>query len=256
MGTHGQNYHHILKSNILNGLRSIHLKTNKLLGGEPVNGFIKSLDYGKTWDKVENFIPNSETVYSIASNSDYIFLGTYGSGLLRSNDNGETWENIFETEQSREPILNIAVDGNNILIFIPDKGLYHSPDSGINWTDITGNIDVQFGSGAIHIKEETIFFATSKFYKSDDLGTTWNEITSNDNGIEATAAVRSIISNDKNIYASSGTGVFYSSDIGETWTKLPNKDNFFDQVFTLASNDNYIFGVDQYNVHRINAVHN
>lgn len=240
----------------LNGLRSIHIKNNKLFGGEPVDGFIESLDNGKTWDKVENSLPTSETVYSIASNSNYVFLGTYGSGLFRSNNNGETWENIFETEETGEPIWNIAVDGDNLLIFIPSKGLYHSPDNGINWIDITGDIDVQSGSGAIYIKEQTIFFGTNKFYRSNDLGTTWNEITSNDNGIAATASVWSIISNDDIVYASSGTGVFYSSDIGETWTKLPNKDNFFDQVFRLASNDNYIFGVDQYNVHRINKVRN
>ncbi len=240
----------------LNGLRSIHIKNNKLFGGEPLSGFIQSLDNGKTWNEVENSVQNSETVYSIGSNSDFVFIGTYGSGLFRSDDNGETWDNVFETEKTGEPIWNIAVDGNDILIFIPGKGLYHSPDNGITWTNITGDIDVQFGSGAIHIKAQTIFFGTNKFYKSNDLGGTWQEITSNDNGIEATASVWSIASNNNITYASTGAGVFYSKDIGLTWTKLPNKDNFFDQIFRLASNDNYIFGLDQYNVHRINKIEN
>lgn len=238
----------------LNGLRSIHVKSNKLFGGESLWGFIKSTDNGKTWEKVQNSIPDEETVYSISSNSNYVFIGTYGSGLYRSNDSGESWENVFETASVGEPIWNIAVDGDNILIFIPKKGLYYSPNNGNNWTDITGDIDVQFGSGAISIKEQTIFFGTNKFYKSNDFGVTWLEITTNENGIEATASVWSIVSNDNIIYASTGTGVFYSADTGENWTKLPNKDNFFDQVFRLASNDNYIFGVDQYNVHRISKV--
>lgn len=243
------------QSEHLNGLRSIHIKNNKLFGGGPFDGFIKSLDNGDTWDRVESCVSNSETVYSLASNSEYLFLGTYGSGLFRSNDNGETWENIFETEQTGEPIWNVAVDGDNVLIFIPEKGLYHSPDNGIHWADVTGDIDVKSGSGAVHVKGQTIFFGTNKFYKSTDLGTTWSEIT-NDNGIEATACVWSIISNDNIVYASTGTGVFYSTDIGETWSKLPNRDNFFDQIFQLASNDNHLFGLDQYHVYRINRLLN
>lgn len=240
----------------LNGLRSLHIKNSILFGGEPLDGFIKSLDNGNNWAKVPNSIQENETVYSIASNSNFVFIGTYGAGLYRSYNNGDSWINVFETASIGEPIWNIAVDGDNILIFIPKKGLYHSPDNGNNWTNITGDIDVEFGSGAIHIKEQTIFFGTNKFYKSNDLGTTWQEITTTENGIEATASVWSIITNENTLYASTGSGVFYSTNDGESWTKLPNKDNFFDQVFRLASNDNYIFGVDQYNVHRISKLNN
>jgi hypothetical protein len=74
------------------------------------------------------------------------------------------------------------------------------------------------------------------------------------NGITATGSLWSIISNSNIIYATTVTGVFYSTDTGETWIKLPNKDDFFDQVFRLGSNENYIFGVDQYNAYRISRV--
>ena len=240
----------------LNGLRSLHIKNSILYGGEPLDGFIKSIDNGNNWTRVPNSIQDNETVYSIASNSNYVFIGTYGSGLFRSENNGDSWINVFETASIGEPIWNVAVDGDNVLIFIPKKGLYHSTDNGSSWTNITGDINVEFGSGAIHIKGETIFFGTNKFYKSNDLGTTWQEITTTENGIQATASVWSIITNDNILYASTGAGVFYSTDEGQNWVSLPNKDNFFDQVFRLASNSNYIFGVDQYNVHRISKLNN
>jgi photosystem II stability/assembly factor-like uncharacterized protein len=238
----------------LNGLRSLHIKTNTLFGGEPADGFIKSNDNGKTWTKVPNSIHENEAVYSIASNSNYVFIGTYGSGLFRSNDNGESWVNVFETASIGEPIWNIAVEGDNILIFIPKKGLFVSSDNGSNWTDITKDIDVESGSGAIYIKGQTILIGTSKFYKSNDLGTTWQEITQ-ESGFEVPGCLWSITSFENTIYASAGldtgAGIFYSKDNGESWTKTPINDKFFDTIFNLGVNDNYVFGVDQYNVHRI-----
>lgn len=238
----------------LNGLFRIHIKNLVLFGGEPVEGFITSVDNGNTWNKVPNSIPETETVNSIASNSNFIFIGTRGSGVLRSGDNGESWESVFQTNPIGESVWNIEVDSNNVLIYVYGKGLFLSTDNGMNWKNITGNIDFQHGSGTIYIKGQTIFFGTDKFYKSNDQGASWQEIKAIENGIEATASVTSIISNNDIIYASTGAGVFYTTNNGEVWTKLPNRNEFFDPLFRLASNDKFIFGVDNYNVHRISKV--
>lgn len=261
---HGDTWTKLLpysQSKYSNGLRSVHLKDNKLFGGGPGDGFLTSLDYGKSWNKLpeldSNSIPTTKTVYSISSNSSSVFIGTVGSGLYRSKDNGESWENVFKTKSVGEPIWNISVDLDNILIFIPSKGLFLSRDNGNNWTNITGDIDVQSGSGAIYIKGETILFGTNKFHKSNDLGATWQEITQ-DSGFEVPGCLWSITSFDNTIYASAGldTGaaIFYSKDNGETWTKTPIKDKFFGTIFNLGANNNYVFGVDQYNVHRISRI--
>lgn len=241
------------KKSYHNGLRSVHVNNGRLFGGEPSYGFIGSIDNGISWEKITNVISAQEPVYSISSNSNYVYIGTYGSGLFRSNDGGETWEHIFETASIGEPIWNIATEGDNVLIFVYGKGLFHSPDNGNNWTDITRGIDIKFGRGAIHIKDLTIYFGTTKFYKSNDFGNTWIEITTKDNKVD-TACIWSIISKGKFLYVSTATGVYYSSDDGGIWDKLPINDKIFGQIFDLAANEDYIFGVDQYNVHRMSRV--
>lgn len=250
------------KSDNLNGLRSVHLKDKKVFGGGPASGFLTSQDNGKSWNSLAEFdtddIMTTKTVYSIASNSSSVFVGTVGSGLYRSNDNGESWENVFETKSTGEPIWNISVDKNNILIYVAHKGLFLSTDNGDNWADITREINVQSGAGAIHLKGQTILFGTDKFYRSVDLGATWQEITEA-SGFDFPSCLWSITSFDNTIYASAGlntgAGVFYSKDNGESWSKTPGKNNFFDAIFYLSVNESYVFGVDQYNIHRIIRPH-
>lgn len=237
---------------LLDGLRSILIHDNMLLGGEPAEGFIKSTDNGLSWRKIQSIIPEREAIYSMASNLDYLFVGTADSGLFRSKDNGGSWEKVFETASVGEPIWNTAADGTNVLIFIPNKGLFLSQDNGENWTIISGDINVTTGSGAIYIKDQIIFLGTNKFYKSENLGLTWKELTKLDNGFEASSS--SIISNDNVLYATSGGGISYSKDLGENWVKMTAIDNSFGMIYQLVSNDHYIFGFDEYNIYRVSKV--
>jgi hypothetical protein len=118
------------------------------------DGLLKSIDSGKSWQPITSTtggLPNSFTqqyqvAWRIASHpatdSDYVFLATYGS-ILKSNNGGNTFVQVLGDFAGSSPYYTdvtitttgiiyatLSSDGNG-------KGFYRSDDKGLSWVNIT-----------------------------------------------------------------------------------------------------------------------
>jgi photosystem II stability/assembly factor-like uncharacterized protein len=240
-------------------------------GANTERGIFRTLDGGKTWEKVlykdENsggidvaFDPhNSHILYGALwearRTSWSLTSGGPGSGLYRSNDGGATWKQITEHGLPKGPYgkIGIAVGANSdrvyALIEATEGGLYRSDDAGDTWELVNG--DRSFWQRAwyyMHViadpqSPDTVYIANVEFYKSTDGGHTFNKlkVPHGDNHgqwIDPKDPNRMIVSNDG--------GVTLSLDGGKTWSREDNQPTAqFYHVITDTRSPYYVYGSQQ-----------
>jgi photosystem II stability/assembly factor-like uncharacterized protein len=131
------------------------------------NKFIKSSDYGITWESVK--IDEFNYILVIRQNKSDIFVGNE-SGVFHSPDNGTTWK---KTNLNKEVRKMIIVD--NWIFVSGIEGAFKSNDNGDKWT----KMDITF-SCALQI-DKTIYFYGSDYYNNalfttTDYGETFSKV--------------------------------------------------------------------------------
>src|SRR5581483_6011625 len=212
------------------------------------DGIYKSVDGGKTWDKVlykdENtggidiaFDPHNSHILFAALWEAHrtpwtLSSGGPGSGLYRSNDGGATWKQLTEHGLPKGPYgrIGVAVSSNSdrvyALIEAAEGGLYRSDDGGENWQLINPDrSNWQRAWYYMHVfadpqSPDTVYIANVEFYKSTDGGHSFNKVhvPHGDNHgmwIDPKNTNRMIVSNDG--------GVTVSLDGGKTWSRENNQ---------------------------------
>ena len=116
----------------------------------------KSTDRGLTWREKNFALPSFDVIdpvlqgyYSLAidpSDSNVLYLGTFGHGLFRSWQGADTWMPMYGAGPVMEMgITRVAVDPTRPerIYLTSDAGVWRSPDSGGSWQDITANLDTR-----------------------------------------------------------------------------------------------------------------
>lgn len=88
-----------------------------------------ALSVNAQWVQMSNWNGSGKQITCIASDSNYLFVGTNIDGLYRSTNNGETF---VKNPLNVYTIYSIAVKGNYVFAGTI-YGLYLSTDKGINW---------------------------------------------------------------------------------------------------------------------------
>jgi photosystem II stability/assembly factor-like uncharacterized protein len=117
-------------------------------GGGPKGGLYRSLDGGKTWDKLAKGLPATGDVgrcavevYRKNSNIVYALIEhmTQG-GVYRSDDKGATWTRQSDTNPRPSYYSQIRIDPNNEnKVWVLGAPLYMSEDGGKTFTQARGN---------------------------------------------------------------------------------------------------------------------
>jgi len=240
-------------------------------GPNTERGVFRTLDGGKTWEKVlykdENtggidvaFDPhNSHILYASlweARRTPWgLSSGGPGSGLYRSNDGGATWKQLQERGLPQPPYgrIGVAVSSNSqrvyALIEAENGGLYRSDDEGETWQLMTADRALwQRAWYYMHIiadpqEASTVYVADVDFYKSTDGGHTFNKVKvphGDNHGmwIDPTNPARMIVANDG--------GVTVSLDGGKTWSRENNQPTAqMYHVITDTRTPYYLYGSQQ-----------
>jgi photosystem II stability/assembly factor-like uncharacterized protein len=200
------------------------------------SGIIRSNDWGKTLEVVENF---REGLFVQALAEDYFTQGTFyayvdgkleaGAGLYKSCDWGCSWEKM--SLQLPTYIMTLPHEKAWIEADLLPVVVYQVKN--VCGTNQLLSVDPH-RKGIIYLGEWT-----EGIFRTDDGGKTWRNIGVNLPFKQDKASVLNIIKTDENVpgrvYAGFiKEGLWRSEDYGDTWTKLYPQDDSSVNVSSLA----------------------
>jgi photosystem II stability/assembly factor-like uncharacterized protein len=242
-------------------------------GPNTERGVFRTLDGGKTWDKVlykdENtgavdvaFDPHNSNIvfaalWQVRRTSWSLNDGGPGSGLYRSTDGGTTWKRLDEHGLPKGPYgrVGIVVAANSDRVYAlieahnPDGGLYRSDDGGDTWDFVNPSHSLwQRPWYYMHIvadpkNENIVYIMDVETFKSTDGGHLFNKVKvphGDNHGlwIDPKDTQRMIAANDG--------GVTITVDGGKSWTPQNNQPTAqFYHVITDTATPYRVYGSQQ-----------
>jgi photosystem II stability/assembly factor-like uncharacterized protein len=174
------------------------------------NGVYKSIDAGKTWQKIG--LDDTQSIGAVIvhpKDPNIVFVAALGHvygtnaerGVFRSTDGGKTWQKVLYKDDKTGAIDVVFDPQNPNTLFAALWEAHRSP-----WELVSGGP----GSG---------------LYKSTDGGTTWKQIKGNGlpTGILGRIGVSVSGANSNRVYAlveAADGGLFRSDDGGDHWRKM------------------------------------
>jgi len=109
--------------------------------GTAQGGFLKSTDYGKSWELMKWF---DDVISDIAINpqdTQIVYLSTFKEGIYRTNDKGKTWQSFEEALKEfrqAQKVERLIIDSqrSNIIYAGSKYGLLTSKDGGQTWQEV------------------------------------------------------------------------------------------------------------------------
>ncbi len=109
--------------------------------GTAQGGFLKSIDYGKSWEIMKWFDDVISDIAINPKNTRQVYVSTFEEGIYRSGDKGKNWRSFkkaLEGFSQAERVENLIIDSQrpSILYAGSEYGLLTSKNSGQTWQEV------------------------------------------------------------------------------------------------------------------------
>lgn len=205
---------------------------SSVFAGTSQSGLFATTNNGANWQTMG--FP-TQSVYSLASNGNYLFAGT-SAGISRSSNNGSNWTTVYYNS-TNIIFKSLAANGSYIFAGTNGMGVLRSSNNGDNWA-FTYNSISYLHVYSLLVNGTNIFAATNGgVFLSTDNGGTWTEIN---NGLVFISANALAVSGINLFLGTYGGGVFVSTVNGGNWNVLNNGLANWD-IHALAASGSYTF---------------
>lgn len=144
-------------------------------------GFQKSVDGGKTWQKISNGIggPVDFHTMTVSQTDSNLVYGAYRGQLQRSSDEGNTWE-IVNANIGNVITLTTDNTSKDTVYAGTTNGLYVSKNRGNEWNKINGIVSAVTAVAVTPGNTQNMFvYADGQgLIRSTDGGTVWTNLKS------------------------------------------------------------------------------
>lgn len=151
--------------------------------GTAEGGFLKSVDYGKSWKVIKWFNDVITDIKVNPHDTRIVFVSTARKGIFKTGDKGQNWqalEDLKNFSKEIEGVETLVMDGKNsdILYLGSKTGLLKSVDAGQTWQKVNIVIPpetVSIQSVALDPLTSSYLYygAGNVIYRSRDNGQTW-----------------------------------------------------------------------------------
>lgn len=141
------------------------------------SGVFRSSDDGQSWQIKNVGVPPHSTVFSIAADDQYIYIGTNRQGILRTSDNGEHWTLSGTSSPLNAPIGGLWAANGYVIGLDLGGGWVRSMDHGDTWKlnpgrfVVVGPVSVAYC--ALREQRAVICGAEYGLIRSTDFGVKW-----------------------------------------------------------------------------------
>jgi photosystem II stability/assembly factor-like uncharacterized protein len=168
----------------------------------------------------------SDLVIQSAANRE-ILAATRGGGVFRTTNRGDEWISISSNNgMYHKYILDVAVDpyNSNVVYAVSNReGVFKSTDGGGTWKTTVAGLSIKaLNCIKISPSQPSLLFTGSGggVFFSSNSGAQWNDANNGMLGLEITALLCDLFSENLVYAGTSKGGVLKSVDGGESWTYL------------------------------------
>ncbi len=194
-----------------------------LLASTYQDGFIRSLDGGKSWQNLGNKDVSSKVRYLCTGPNGYFYACMNNGGIIYSTDNGSNWTLWDETFGNME-VNHLLFYGSDVLV--SGLGLYLREGSS-QWAQISEGLGKPIASAIGKTNTDKYYIGTMKsIYVSGDKFQTWEQISTS--GIDYSLsryADNTLIDKYGNLFLSTSKGLYRRADNGQSWDSIAGFDN-------------------------------
>ncbi|MBC2838624.1 hypothetical protein [Robiginitalea sp. SC105] len=140
---------------------AIKLSSGTLLVGT-TNGTLRSIDHGKTWDKVDE----ESYVWSFLEIDNSIYAGGYAQGVRRSTDDGLTWREFNGGLKGEDSYLTVTslckTSDGSIICGTLGEGIYKLGINDSIWSEYSTGLEDLVNFGIIEGNAEVLYTTSGK----------------------------------------------------------------------------------------------
>jgi len=225
--------------------------SNKIFVGSYMNGIFRSLDGGKSWEKINEEIESVGDIKVNPVNKDVYFYINNHEGLYHCDDAGQIVSQIFiEGKYGSEVVLSMEISPEGILYLASYTGIHKSTDGGLTWSYLPTD-ELERIHELFLVSDNLIYCLGSRYrglYSDPSYDYLVFKLINGDSLVTLSSSLINkyphsiVVSSDKSLFVATSDGLYKATNDGVSWTMVYTySSDFFVVGNMVMDNSDYLF---------------